>query len=47
MHLGLGPVFMGAGEPLWQGLDLNALGYECTEVIHGERATHLIVRKRK
>jgi len=46
MHLALRPVFMGAGEPLWQGLDMKALGYECAEVIPGERATHLIVRRR-
>jgi dihydrofolate reductase len=46
MHLGLSPVFMGAGEPLWQGLDMRALGYECAEVIPGERATHVIVRRR-
>lgn len=46
MHLALRPVFMGAGEPLWQGLDMRALGYECAEVIPGERATHVIVRKR-
>jgi dihydrofolate reductase len=46
MHLALRPVFVGAGEPLWQGLDMKALGYECAEVIPGERATHLIVRRR-
>jgi dihydrofolate reductase len=46
MHLALRPVFMGAGEPLWQGLDMKALGYECAEVIPGERATHVIVRRR-
>jgi dihydrofolate reductase len=46
MHLALRPVFMGAGVPLWQGLDMKALGYECAEVIPGERATHLIVRRR-
>jgi hypothetical protein len=38
-------VFMGAGENLWNGLDLPRLGYECAEVIHGERATHLMVRR--
>lgn len=46
LHLALSPVLMGAGEPLWQGLDMHALGYECAEVITGERATHLIVRRR-
>ena len=46
LHLALGPVFMGRGENLWQGIDLPALGYECTEVIPGERATHLILRRK-
>jgi dihydrofolate reductase len=47
LHLALSPVFMGAGENLWQGLDMAALGYECAEVVPGERATHLILRKRE
>jgi dihydrofolate reductase len=46
LHLALRPVFMGAGENLWSGLDLPGLGYQCAEVIPGERATHLIVRRR-
>jgi len=37
---------LGAGEPLWQGLDLSSSGYVLTESTAGERATHLkIVRK--
>jgi len=47
LHLALGPVFLGAGENLWQGLDLPSLGYECGEVIQGERATHLMLRRSK
>ena len=46
MHLALRPVFMGRGEALWNGLDLRALGYECVEQKPGERATHLLIRKR-
>jgi dihydrofolate reductase len=46
MHVAVGPVFMGAGENLWHGLDLRALGYEVAEVIPGERATHVMIRKR-
>jgi dihydrofolate reductase len=46
MHLALRPVFMSAGENLWHGLDMRGLGYECAEVIPGERATHVIVRRR-
>jgi dihydrofolate reductase len=45
LHFALRPMFMGAGENLWNGLDMPGLGYECAEVIHGERATHLIVRR--
>jgi dihydrofolate reductase len=45
LHFALSPVFLGAGENVWNGLDLPRLGYECAEVIHGERATHLTVRR--
>lgn len=46
VHLALRPVLMGAGESLFQGLDLHALGYEVVETLPGERATHLRLRKR-
>jgi dihydrofolate reductase len=46
LHLAQTPVLMGAGEHLWQGLDLHALGYECHKTVAGERATHLFLRKR-
>ncbi|HUR88875.1 MAG TPA: dihydrofolate reductase family protein [Ramlibacter sp.] len=46
MHLGMRPVLMGKGENLFAGLDLHALGYEGVEAITGERATHMIVRKK-
>ena len=46
LHLVLRPLLLGRGEALWAGLDLRALGYECTESVAGERATHLFLRKR-
>jgi dihydrofolate reductase len=46
MHLAVRPVFLGAGENLWHGLDMRALGYEIAETIPGERAKHVMVRKR-
>ena len=46
LHLALRPVLMGSGEELWHGLDLRALGYECAEFIQGERAAHVILRRR-
>ena len=45
MHIALRPVLLGAGEPLFQGIDLRALGYTCTRSVAGERATHLFVEK--
>ena len=46
LHLALRPVLLGRGENLFAGLDLPALGYECVESKSGERATHMILRKR-
>ncbi|MEO7190226.1 MAG: dihydrofolate reductase family protein [Vicinamibacterales bacterium] len=46
LHLALGPVLLGAGEPLFNGLDLRALGYECTKSVAGERTTHMFLKKR-
>jgi len=46
LHLAVRPVLLGTGEPLWRDLDLHALGYECAESVAGERATHVMLRKR-
>jgi dihydrofolate reductase len=46
MHLVMRPIFMGRGEKLFEGLDLRELGYECEKTVPGERATHLLIRRR-
>ncbi|MHB8404675.1 MAG: dihydrofolate reductase family protein [Gammaproteobacteria bacterium] len=46
LHLVIRPVLMGSGEQFWNGLDLHALGYECTRHVAGERAMHVYLRKR-
>ena len=46
LHLAVRPVLLGAGENLFNGLDLRALGYECAKSVTGERATHVFLRKR-
>ncbi|HET7765286.1 MAG TPA: dihydrofolate reductase family protein [Burkholderiales bacterium] len=46
LHLAIRPVLMGAGERLWEGLDLASLGYECSEAVAGERAYHVFLRRR-
>ncbi len=46
LHIAVSPVLLGAGEPLWLGLDMTSCGYALAESTVGERATHLkIVRK--
>jgi dihydrofolate reductase len=46
LHLAVRPVLLGAGEPLFEDLDLRALGYECASQFAGERATHVFIRRR-
>jgi dihydrofolate reductase len=45
MHLAIAPVLLGAGEPLFAGIDLPALGYQCTEHAATADATHLVVTR--
>ena len=46
LHLAVQPILLGTGEPLFQGMDWHALGYECYRSVAGERATHVFLRKR-
>ncbi|MBV8033210.1 MAG: dihydrofolate reductase [Betaproteobacteria bacterium] len=46
LHLVVRPALMGSGEALFRDLDLRALGYECSEQVAGERATHVFLRRR-
>jgi len=46
LHLVVRPVLLGAGEPLFEDLDLRALGYEAVSHFAGERATHVFIRRR-
>ena len=46
MHLAVRPILMGSGESLWSGLDMRELGYEVAERVAGERAMHVLIRKR-
>lgn len=46
LHLAMRPVLLGAGERLFDGIDVRALGYECEKSVAGERATHLFLRRK-
>jgi dihydrofolate reductase len=45
LHLALSPALLGSGEHLLSGIDMQALGYECTNYVAGERAAHVFLRK--
>ncbi len=47
MHVAVSPVLLGGGEPLFADLDLTGLGYEVTEHVPSEKATHIVLSKRK
>jgi len=45
LHLAMAPVLLGSGENLFQGLNLVSLGYQCTEHVATENATHVVLTK--
>jgi dihydrofolate reductase len=45
LHLALRPVLLGSGENLFAGIDMNALGYRCTEHVSTEHAMHLVLTR--
>ena len=45
MHIPVSPVLLGSGEPLFAGLDLQALGYECAEYIPSSKAAHMFIKR--
>ena len=46
IHLAVRPLLLGRGENLFEGIDLRFLGYECFKQVPGERAMHVLLRKR-
>lgn len=40
LHVAISPVVLGQGEPLFEGVDMRALGYECVQCVPSEKATH-------
>ena len=47
MHVAVSPRLLGRGEHLLTGLDLPALGYQCTESVPSAKATHYIIDRMK
>ena len=42
----IAPTLLGSGEHLFSGLDLTALGYECTSHVPTAGATHVVLTKK-
>ncbi|MBV9294992.1 MAG: dihydrofolate reductase family protein [Acidobacteriaceae bacterium] len=45
LHLAFRPILMGSGENLFAGINLEALGYRCTEHVSTELAIHVLLKK--
>lgn len=45
MHVAISPVLLGAGERLFEGVDLPALGYACTKHEASAQATHVVLTR--
>jgi dihydrofolate reductase len=45
MHIAISPVLLGAGERLFEGVDLRALGYACTQHVATPLATHVVISR--
>ena len=46
MHIAIAPVLLGAGERLFEGVNLPALGYACTRHQSTPLATHVVLARR-
>jgi dihydrofolate reductase len=45
MHIAISPVLLGAGERLFDGINLAALGYTCVKHLASARATHVTLSR--
>src|SRR5947208_10179932 len=45
LHLAARPILLGSGENLFAGVDMPALGYQCTDHVSTDLATHIVLTK--
>jgi dihydrofolate reductase len=45
LHIAIAPVVLGAGERLFEGVNLRDLGYECVRFVPSENATHVVLQR--
>src|SRR5688572_28678086 len=47
LHIAISPVLLGAGERLFEGVNLRDLGYECVQFVPSDNATHVVIQRRE
>lgn len=45
LHIAISPVILGAGERLFEGINLRELGYTCTQQVASPRCTHVVLTR--
>jgi dihydrofolate reductase len=45
LHIAISPVLLGAGERLFDGINMAELGYACTQHVPTQRATHVVLTR--
>lgn len=45
MHLAISPTVLGSGEALFEGIDMAAAGFSCTEHVASKHALHVVLKK--
>jgi len=46
LHVAIAPILLGAGERLFEGVDLRAAGYECVRFAASDKAAHVVLGRR-
>ena len=45
LHIAISPVLLGAGERIFDGINMAELGYTCTQHLPSKRATHIVLAR--
>jgi dihydrofolate reductase len=45
MHIAVSPILLGGGESLFAGIDLQSLGYRCSEYVPTKKAAHYVITR--
>jgi dihydrofolate reductase len=45
LHIAIAAILLGRGEPLFEGIDLRASGYQCVQFVTSKMATHVVLRR--